>query len=505
MNIYVYDCEVDGIDVDKANISEICIRSNTRNRYQVRYMAWEGVGRAPRSFQKPIPPKRERCTFESNMRQIVEWVNRDGPGLKVFLGYNVEGWDRPVLENNCDRRDIEAPDWKFVDVATIAHNLGYPMGTTQTQLAQLLALNNQPNNAHRAFADVKRCQQIWARFIQECPLEEIQAALSGEAPEEAVAALIRRCNPSVIATDEQVSIVRAARAAFNVPRVPILVGMDTETTGIGKVTSHFSLPARVVQYGAKIFSPFGLNESFQSLAKPGAHIHIPEEATAVHGITDAMIADAPEMPEVWRQFETMVRTSETYRRLTEGREDNPQPRIVFVTYNGCNFDIPVVTEELWKGDRDLKKELSRNVFGHWDAMHFLMSWYAQFPRGEKPENYKLQTIREFEGVEANNAHQALDDVVVLEQVLRKIFGPIPLEEIILRTCDGSSPGVTSKELLLSAQNKWAEGIRGEELYQIEPKPEEQKKSGTKRRRSYPEEDASLGVSSLSGSQPVNWV
>jgi len=72
---------------------------------------------------------------------------------------------------------------------------------------------------------------------------------------------------------------------------------DTETTGIDKA-------ARVVEYAhlvceefqAEGFTQLRVVDQFESLVNPG--IPIPAGATAVHGITDAMVSGAPDIRQV---------------------------------------------------------------------------------------------------------------------------------------------------------------------------------------------------------------
>lgn len=64
-----------------------------------------------------------------------------------------------------------------------------------------------------------------------------------------------------------------------------LVFFDLETTGPEKETD------RIVQFAALKMMPDGTERRWQTLINPG--VPIPEPATEVHGITDAMVASAP--------------------------------------------------------------------------------------------------------------------------------------------------------------------------------------------------------------------
>lgn len=79
---------------------------------------------------------------------------------------------------------------------------------------------------------------------------------------------------------------------FNTPwRDVPLVAIDTETTGV-----HPGYD-RAVQLGIVRFERGVEVGSFVSLVNPGREI--PEEATAIHGINDEMVEDAPRMGELF--------------------------------------------------------------------------------------------------------------------------------------------------------------------------------------------------------------
>ncbi len=92
--------------------------------------------------------------------------------------------------------------------------------------------------------------------------------------------------------------------------------VDTETDGLGD-------DARIVEI-AVVHMRFGLVEdAWSTLVNPGRPI--PPEATAIHGITDAMVADAPRIEDV---------ADEVNRRIADAA--------VTVAYNGYGFDEPLM-------------------------------------------------------------------------------------------------------------------------------------------------------------------
>lgn len=99
-----------------------------------------------------------------------------------------------------------------------------------------------------------------------------------------------------------------------------LAFFDLETTGtrIGQ--------DRIVQIGIVRLMPDGSRHTYETLVNPG--MPIPPEATEVHHITDAMVADAPPLEAL----------ADTVRRELEGCD--------LGGFNLLRFDIPFLAEEL---------------------------------------------------------------------------------------------------------------------------------------------------------------
>ena len=76
-------------------------------------------------------------------------------------------------------------------------------------------------------------------------------------------------------------------------RLPALV-LDTETTGLDVTGDRIVSIGGVRLVGGRLYRA----ASFDRLVNPG--LAIPPRSTAVHGITDAMVADAPAFPEVYQ-------------------------------------------------------------------------------------------------------------------------------------------------------------------------------------------------------------
>lgn len=81
----------------------------------------------------------------------------------------------------------------------------------------------------------------------------------------------------------------------------VYVVFDTETTGLDPVTDE------VVQLGAVrvVNGKIVAGEAFETLVNPG--IQIPKRSTDVHGITNAMVADAPLFEDVCSRFHSFAK------------------------------------------------------------------------------------------------------------------------------------------------------------------------------------------------------
>lgn len=82
-------------------------------------------------------------------------------------------------------------------------------------------------------------------------------------------------------------------------RLPILV-LDTETTGLDVARDRVVSIGALRLVGGRLYRA----TSFDRLVNPG--MSIPPRSTAIHGITDAMVADAPPFAEVYRALEAVM-------------------------------------------------------------------------------------------------------------------------------------------------------------------------------------------------------
>jgi DNA polymerase III subunit epsilon len=164
---------------------------------------------------------------------------------------------------------------------------------------------------------------------------------------------------------------------------------DTETTGVRYAED------RIIEIAA--FSPNG-GDTYDALINPG--IPIPEEASRIHGITDAMVADAKSFAEVGAAFVEFC------------GED-----AILIAHNNNAFDQPFLEAEFERHGVELPE------FRYVDTLKWARRYRPDLPR------HALQFLREAYDVPANNAHRALDDVMVLHEVFSQMIDDLDIEMV----------------------------------------------------------------------------
>ena len=104
-----------------------------------------------------------------------------------------------------------------------------------------------------------------------------------------------------------------------------IVFFDLETTGVDTAKD------RIVEISMVKVMPDG--EQIVKTRKLNPGIHIPAEATAIHGITDEDVRDCPTFAQVAKSLEQFIRGCD------------------FGGFNSNRFDLPVLVEEFLGGRR----------------------------------------------------------------------------------------------------------------------------------------------------------
>jgi DNA polymerase-3 subunit epsilon len=139
--------------------------------------------------------------------------------------------------------------------------------------------------------------------------------------------------------------------------------LDLETTGINVSTD------RIVEISVLKISPDGRQEWLSTRINPG--MPIPPKSTAIHGITDADVADAPVFREIAKKLIAFL----------EGTD--------LAGYNAIKFDIPVLAEEFLRINMDFnflkRKYIDVQVIFHKKEQRTLAAAY-QFYCNKELEN-----------------------------------------------------------------------------------------------------------------------
>lgn len=157
-----------------------------------------------------------------------------------------------------------------------------------------------------------------------------------------------------------------------------LAFFDLETTGI-KIGRD-----RIVQIGIVRLLTDGTRTTYQTLVDPG--MPIPAEATAVHGITDADVIDAPALGTV----------ATTVLDELAGCD--------LAGFNCLRFDVPFLAEELHRVGRD------------WDSSGLRVIDVQRIYHKMEPRNLSA-ALKYYCGREHEGAHDALADVQATADVL----------------------------------------------------------------------------------------
>lgn len=166
---------------------------------------------------------------------------------------------------------------------------------------------------------------------------------------------------------------------------------DTETTGVRPDKD------RIIEIAA--YDPEG-NRQFVELVNPGCLI--PLEATAIHNITNEMVKEAATFREVGRRFMEFC------------GED-----AVLIAHNNDAFDLQFLKAEGLRSDIEWP-----TTWKYLDTLKWSRRYRPDLPR------HALQFLREVYGFPPNQAHRALDDVIVLHQVFSCMVDDLRIEDIL---------------------------------------------------------------------------
>ena len=164
-----------------------------------------------------------------------------------------------------------------------------------------------------------------------------------------------------------------------------LIFFDLETTGVQVGHDH------IVEICLLKVLPGGQTDTRVERIRPvdanGQTVHIPEQTTAVHGITDADVADKPSFPELAQSLLEYI-----------GDAD-------LAGYNSNKFDVPLLVEEFLRAGIDFDLKNRRLV----DVQNI----FHQMEQRTLVAAYKFYCQKDLE-----NAHSAAADTIATYEVLQ---------------------------------------------------------------------------------------
>lgn len=174
---------------------------------------------------------------------------------------------------------------------------------------------------------------------------------------------------------------KAIEWARNLPADALV--MDLESTGLRP-------PVEIVQLAVINLRGETL---IDTLVRP--NIPIPEAAAAIHGITDDMVATAPDFREVFEQLREVV----SFRPV--------------LVYN-CSYDTGVLLDCCWR------RSMQHLDTHDWQCVMLQYAAYLGEP-SRRPGEYRWPRLPPMPGAEAD-AHSALADCLSTLHVLRTMAG-----------------------------------------------------------------------------------
>ncbi len=165
---------------------------------------------------------------------------------------------------------------------------------------------------------------------------------------------------------------------------------DTETTGTRPGKDH------IIEIAA--YDPT-LDKKFVQFVNP--ECLIPAESTAISNITDEMVANAPTFDVVCPQFIEFCGTD-----------------CILIAHNNDKFD------KLFLEAEAARVGLTLPSWRYVDTLKWARKYRSDLP------SHALQSLREVYGFAANQAHRALDDVIILYQIFSVMIDDLPIEKVL---------------------------------------------------------------------------
>ncbi|NGX36346.1 MAG: DNA polymerase III PolC-type [Candidatus Anoxychlamydiales bacterium] len=165
---------------------------------------------------------------------------------------------------------------------------------------------------------------------------------------------------------------------------------DTETTGLKAAKD------RIIEIAA--FDPVQ-NRTFCKLVNPMQPLS--QITIDLCNITDDMVKDAPTFDVVGKEFIEFCSSD-----------------VVLIAHNNDSFDKLFLEAEFARADLEMP------TWPFIDSLKWARKYRPDLPK------HSLQYLRQMYNVKENNAHRALDDVVVLHEIFEKMVDDLSMETIM---------------------------------------------------------------------------
>jgi len=165
---------------------------------------------------------------------------------------------------------------------------------------------------------------------------------------------------------------------------------DTETTGIKPDKD------RIIELAA--YNP-ETGQTFCELINP--QMPIPKEASSVHNITDEMVQNSPSFKVVGQAFIDFCGSG-----------------AVLIAHNNDAFDKNFLEAEYRRSDLEIP------AWRYVDSLKWARKYRHDLPK------HALQFLREVYNISPNQAHRALDDVMVLYSIFSQMIDDLPIETVL---------------------------------------------------------------------------
>lgn len=184
-----------------------------------------------------------------------------------------------------------------------------------------------------------------------------------------------------------------------------IVFFDLETTGLDIAKD------RIVEIALLKVYPDGMEETFHTLVNPG--MPIPETSSALHGITDDMVADKPSFSDVGKKVASFIENCD------------------LGGYNCNRFDVPLLAEELQRVGIPVD-------FSSRKVVDVQVIYYKKEPR-TLTAAYKYYVNKELEGAHSADVDTRATYEVLLGQL--EMYDDVPNDVEALDTYTKQSDNV----------------------------------------------------------------